>query len=372
MKNNIYNPVVLQTIIIYFFSDRNKLTLIIKGIIRYSFLIILLLLPITCCNSIEPPIDDVKPGRRDYSWMVDTVNYGEYIGQIWASSPTDIWAVGSGDYRYNIWHYDGNGWSTDSVFRNIAPDAIYGFSPNDIYISDGWSGLWKYDGVDWSHFVQLSKDGHTDIAIQNIWGESNNDFYVLGAYPDENLMLNYPVIAHYNGFTWEMLNTNGIIGGIVGYLYKNKPNGSIYIMVVGSKPGEFSDSTYIYEYIKGSFERIYTSAWVKGLQCNISHINGTVYFILGNRIATRFAGKFITMFTVDNNEFYQRIWGRSSKDIFLMMLDGLVHYNGTDMEYLFYYKQWGAHINGAALFEKEVFFLVNQGNLNLIYHGKLN
>lgn len=370
MKNNIYKRVLPQTIIIYFFSDRNKLTLIIKGIIRYSFLIILLLLPMTCCNSIEPPIDDVKPGRRDYSWMVDTVNYGEWIEEIWASSPTDVWAVGGGDYRYNIWHYDGNGWSTDSVFRYIAPGAIYGFSPNDIYISDGWSGLWKYDGVDWRHFVQLSKDGHTDIAIQNIWGESNNDFYVLGAYPDGDGFYNNPVIAHFYNGVWNILNTDGIVG-IINHLYKNNYDEKIYFSDIGYW-GDY-DSSYIYEHSKGKNERIYTSVRGKGTLCDISLINGTVYFILGNRIATRFAGKFITMFTVDNIEFYQRIWGRSSKDIFLMMLDGLVHYNGTDMEYLFYYDQWGSHIDGAAIFDKEVFFLVNQrNNLNLIYHGKLN
>lgn len=341
-----------------------------KEIIKYSFLIIFLLLPITCCNTIEPPIDDVKPGRRDYSWTVDTINYGESIEQIWASSPTDVWAIGESNYRYNIWHFDGNNWSTDSVFRDIAPGAIYGFSPNDIYISDGWSGLWKYDGVNWSHFVQLSKDGHTDIAIQNIWGESANDFYVLGAYPDGDGFYNNPVIAHFDNGTWDMLNTDGIVG-IITHLYKNNYDEKIYFSDVGYWADY--DSSYIYEYKKGSYERIYTSTWVKGLQCNISLIGGNVYFILGNKVSIRIHGIFVPVFTVDNSEFYQRIWGRSSKDIFLMMLDGLVHYNGSDMEYLFYYAQWGAHINGAAIFEKDVFFLVNQrNNLNLIYHGKLN
>jgi len=40
---------------------------------------------------------------------------------------------------------------------------------------------------------------------------------------------------------------------------------------------------------------------------------------------------------VENPNFYQRMWGRNSKDIFLLMTDGLAHYNGTDIEYLFYF-----------------------------------
>ena len=56
------------------------------------------------------------------------------------------------------------------------------------------------------------------------------------------------------------------------------------------------------------------------------------------------------------------------------MTDGLAHYNGSDIKYLFYFnhpdaKPW-TQIYGAALFEKDVFFLVDEPptNLTLIYH----
>ena len=117
---------------------------------------------------------------------------------------------------------------------------------------------------------------------------------------------------------------------------------------------------------------LYKNEWVQGLQADISLINGEVYFALGSEIAIRVDNKFQTVLKVDNPNFYQRIWGRNSKDIFLMMVDGLAHYNGTDIQYLFHYP-FHTQVFGAALFDNDVFFLVykSQGNLNLIYHGKL-
>ncbi|MFZ2325024.1 MAG: hypothetical protein WAV89_15185 [Ignavibacteriaceae bacterium] len=107
----------------------------------------------------------------------------------------------------------------------------------------------------------------------------------------------------------------------------------------------------------------------------LSFINDEVIFVLGNRIARRVNDQFYTIVNVDNSNFYQRIWGRNTKDIFLLMIDGLAHYNGTDVEYLFYFNQTPrTQIYGAALFEKDVFFLVDETNtsLSLVYHGKLN
>ena len=57
------------------------------------------------------------------------------------------------------------------------------------------------------------------------------------------------------------------------------------------------------------------------------------------------------------------------------MTDGLAHYNGSDVVYLFYFNRTPrTQIYGAALFESDAFFLVYEANtgLSLVYHGKLN
>ena len=75
---------------------------------------------------------------------------------------------------------------------------------------------------------------------------------------------------------------------------------------------------------------------------------------------------------VDNPNFYQKIWGRNTKDIFLMMVDGLAHCDGTDIQYVFRYGL-GTQVFGAALFDQDVFFLIyeSQTGLSLVYHGTL-
>ena len=133
-----------------------------------------------------------------------------------------------------------------------------------------------------------------------------------------------------------MFNTNGI-KGIVEHLYKNGLDNKIYLRLTKIGDATTFDSTIIYEYMNNKYINLYSSIESKGLQADISLINNEVYFVLGNKIAIRRNNQFQTIITVDNPNFYQRIWGRNSKDIFLLMTDGLAHYDGSDIEYLFYF-----------------------------------
>src|SRR5690606_15325101 len=96
----------------------------------------------------------------------------------------------------------------------------------------------------------------------------------------------------------------------------------IYLQVINMGNGEYYDSTLIYEYMQTKFKQIYGSIWTQGLQADISLINGEVYFVLGSEIAIRRNDQFQTVLKINNPNFYQRIWGRNGKDIFLMMVDG--------------------------------------------------
>ena len=220
----------------------------------------------------------------------------------------------------------------------------------------------------------MTKDGHSDIVFSDIWGETTTDFYISGAYPDSIIgAYNNSVIAHYYNEEWTLLTSVGLVG-IVGHFFKCTINNKFYIETYRLGGSLHPDSSLIFEYSGGKYNEIYSSIWTKGLQASISLIDGEVYFILGNKIAKRESDAFQTFLQVDNSNFYQRIWGRNSKDIFLGMTDGLAHYNGSDVEYLLDLSKNKILVGGAALFEKEVFFMVYESstNLNLIYHGKLN
>lgn len=346
--------------------------IIIKCAIPFGLIILLLF---NSCDSPTEFIDNTVPGRRDYSWTIDTLNApGNSYYDLWASSPTDVWTVSGSNWEQSIFHFDGNKWSSSQIVGLFGIDGLWGFAANNIYVGADNGSIWKYDGNNWNLFARLKKDGTDYILFQNIWGESPNDFYAFGAGPDSNGGFNNSVIAHYLNGNWNMLNTDGIIGN-VGHLYKNKLDNKIYLNTYRIGNGEYFDSTLIYEYSKKTYKQLYSSVWTKGTQADLSFIDGEVYFVLGNRIARCVYNQLETYLNVNNPNFYQRIWGRSAKDIFLLMTDGLVHYNGTDLKYLFYFNVTPAtQIFGAALFQKEVFFLVKEARThqNLVYHGKLN
>ena len=75
-------------------------TVFITAIVLYS-----------CNDSSVNPLDNLLPGRRDYTWEADTIkipnNYSADLRVMWGSSPTDIWVAGpSYTYKYTMWHFD--------------------------------------------------------------------------------------------------------------------------------------------------------------------------------------------------------------------------------------------------------------------------
>lgn len=189
-----------------------------KRAIILSIVSVFLFISFSCKeNGITPPED--KPGRRDYTWTVDTIgasNKAYY--RLWAASPTDVWATSPEDLSKSIAHFDGARWITYYVPGMNNPGSIYGFAYNNIYIAADGGGIWKFDGANWTKFAQLSVAGQTDIAFNDIWGESSNDFYAFGGYPDTNRYFNNSFIAHYYNNNWLVMDTKNI-NGLVAKLF---------------------------------------------------------------------------------------------------------------------------------------------------------
>jgi hypothetical protein len=333
------------------------------------------LLIFNSCDSPTEFIDNTVPGRRDYVWTVDTLDVTDnFYYNLWGSSPTDVWTVSASNWEKSIFHFDGNKWSSNQVTGLFNITALYGFAADNIFVGADNGSVWRFDGNSWKLFAKLHKEGTDYFLFQNIWGESPNDFYAFGSGPDENGLFNNSIIAHYLDGVWNMLNTD-VLKGNVAHLYKNSSDNKIYFRLTKVGGIQHIDSTIIYEYTGTKYYKLYSSIETKGLQADISLIDNEVYFILRNRIATRRNNQFQTILNIDNPNFYQRIWGRNSKDIFLLMTDGLAHYNGTDFEYLFYFNVTPqTQIYGTALFPKDTFFLVDEFRTRkrLVYHGKLD
>lgn len=346
---------------------------------KIYFLIIFIISAIlltTCKDNPSSPPEDTEPtSSRNYSWTIDTLNCPlDPMFRMWASSPTNIWTTSNGAWEQSISRYDGIRWKSRGIQGIAAPWAIYGFDSLTVFIGSSNANIWKYDGENYSLFVHFDLSEYDNLVNENIWGKSADDFYAFGAGADSNGNYNVPFVAHYLNGEWTILDMQGLIG-LVSQLYR--VDDKLYLRLIKIGGVVSVDSTLLYEYSDQKFKVLFRSKWAQGYTANISLVDDQVYFIFGNTVAVRDGDHFNILFTVNDSKFYHRLWGREPNDIFLLKSDGLAHYNGSNFEYLFHFSHMNelpwTQIYGAALFEKDIIFLVYEPtvNLNLIYRGKL-
>jgi hypothetical protein len=115
-------------------------------------------------------------------WSAMTSPTLEGMNDIWGFSDDDVFAVGA---EGAVLHYDGNAWS---VVSNLATwlGAIWGTSASDLYaVGDV---IFHYDGSTWSTMASPTGAGA-------VWGTSSSDLYAVGGD-----------ILHYDGSVWNMMS----------------------------------------------------------------------------------------------------------------------------------------------------------------------
>jgi hypothetical protein len=339
------------------------------NMIKYILLIISLTIVFLelSCNS--NPVASEEPGRRDYTWKVDTLTVPNgdlfYLFSLWGSSPTDIWAVGSGSTALvTLWHYDGAHWSrnTSSISSNLM--CVYGFSQNDVWVTSSPGGIYHYNGQQWSLAYANSIPG-TYPGFDNIWGDASNDVYAVGAI--DTISGGYKgEIAHYNGSSWNLVAISDYRVGFNGIKRGVKESNKYYL--VGTRFESMGDTSKVFVLDSNSLIEIYSGT----KRINVNEINGRIYF-------TQAGGKQILKYTNSSFQVWKDfsssditlglLWGRNELDIFTQAyksgIYGLGHYNGTDWTLLYEMK---AAISDIAIFEKDIFILSSN---RIIIHGQL-
>ncbi len=107
---------------------------------------ILLIIPSGCKKApTEPGKDNPPPGRRDYTWTVDTLTkslcaYGMFLfSNVGHIQLQDVWCIGVDGYidKECILHYDGSTWKKLFLFRiKILIHELY----SDLQTDDFWVG----------------------------------------------------------------------------------------------------------------------------------------------------------------------------------------------------------------------------------------
>ncbi|MDO8609764.1 MAG: hypothetical protein Q7R95_04395, partial [bacterium] len=249
----------------------------------------------------------------------------------------------------------------------LAPTAIFGFAPNNVWIGGRGGEFWFYNGNSWTKKSVITIEGYDWISIENIWGDSPNNIYAVGFA--ENSETYQSVIAKFDGVQWQSLGTSQMRKSFIKIQRGTKTSNKFYILGIGFEQF-FDDTSYIYEFDGIKLSEIYkglaNSSEIGGLE----NINGEMYFLNGSKIL-KYVNNSFQLFLQINEP--AAIWGRNSKDIFLGKIDGIAHYNGIDIEYLHNFNNPGIKITDGVVFDKEIFVLAADYNsgLNFIYRGVL-
>jgi len=251
--------------------------------IKLLFILILTIALTQSCDTTEPPVDDLKPGRRDYTWEVDTLNIPfTYLYKMWGSSPTDVWAVGpGGGLDKTIWHYDGEEWRTDGISRPISPRCIHGFASNNIWIAGAEGRVWNYNGQNWSESLHYENEDLTFIHFMEIWGDTPNDIYAVGFGDSSNVRIG--LIMHYNGTEWKRVNF-GFNKTTFARIRRGTKTGRNYFIWGVLQNSSGSDTTKLFEFNRLTLKEIYSDVFRIATGNYIQVINDEVIFTIGNVI----------------------------------------------------------------------------------------
>jgi hypothetical protein len=130
----------------------------------------------------------------------ETGNTWLFVGDFWAASGDDAWAVEATTDRTDqiadagsILHWDGVRWTIAK--EGVGADAIWGGSATDIWAVGPLGKAWHWDGATWS----MIPTG-TTLQLRGVWGTGPNDVWAttLNDY-DPNAT---DVILHWDGVAW--------------------------------------------------------------------------------------------------------------------------------------------------------------------------
>ncbi|MGB8319066.1 MAG: hypothetical protein WCE54_13120 [Ignavibacteriaceae bacterium] len=309
----------------------------------------LLFLSIISCNTTEPPEDNLQPGRRDYIWTMDSLKSDLWFGlsDMWGSSPTNIWMVAGGITGWDcLWHYDGVNWTRYNEYLNPALNTVFGINPDEVWIGDTYSTIWKFDGNTWKIFQTFSLSGFDHIDIGSIYGTSQNNLYAVGAADNYDGSGYKGVVLRYDGTRWSFLNIPEIR---VGFHKIRKIKNGKYLIWGETNNNGFLEKLFVFDG-NNNLKEIYSDYPYPG----IYEMNGDTYITINSKIYKCENDQLVLWKEFPGTSYTGVVLGRSEKDFFGAGCDGILHYNGTDLINIYQTEQ--LDLWGDLIFDKDVFF----------------
>jgi hypothetical protein len=238
----------------------------------------------------------------------------------------------------------------------------------------GWlahgAGIWHYNGVEWKQNFVYDIEGSYSITVDDIWGAAPNDIFACGTigYWDGSIILFRGFVLHFDSKGWREVVRAQFDSQ---FLTVRKEQNKVYVLSYGISGGDVE----FYEVKGNTLNKISSNKRSQIRWANLSMMNEKCYFVIGQEIFRYINERFIKIFSIAQDEFGNQIFGRNENDFFLLMFNGVAHFNGTDVEYLYHFSPPSINLmKNAVIFEREVFFcgLSRLDWSNVVLHGKLN
>ncbi|MEJ2636838.1 MAG: hypothetical protein P8184_16300 [Calditrichia bacterium] len=300
---------------------------------------------------------------HELQWEVFT--FGGYSGDSYLLdaaivNDNNIWAAGKIDgdslnprMDYNAVHWNGQQWELKRLlyggnFWTIR--TVYAFSENDIT----FASFIHWDGT---HFVQMPiPEVLMGWGSNTIWGTSSRDYYMAG---------DFGTIAHYNGTTWQKLES-GTETPIVD-MWGSRRNGKTVILAAVSTKEPYADIKLlsispggVHDTLQNGLTQIVYSVWFNE--------NSPIY-IAGDGLREFKKGRWQEVPIPPY--FTHKIRGTAINNIFVLgAFDFVAHFNGMNWHYYTDFPLSYGALVGVAVTENLVVIVGDDGRRAAVVVGR--
>lgn len=329
------------------------------------------------CDSTDP-VDELKPGRRDYTWTVDTlanIAPSNSYFELWGYDAQHVWVAGdSWDLDKNILEFNDASWRALPLPPQPpapAPWALWGIDVNNIWAAD--YSFWKYNGTEFQYYNKYSINGYSRILVNDIYGTDLNHLYAVGNAEDDSTGHINPFILQFANNQWK-LKKIAVLKGIFVQVRVSKSDPNALFLLFYNDNYSGNDYYRILKYQNNNFTELHNNELNIHDNPWITTLNGEVAFGWDRKVYYLFNGQPKLFYDFSSTiKLYSAFWGRNTKDLFFEATGGVGHFNGEDIQVLYPINK-KFYIMNCLFFNNEVFILYYEFESFKFYvlRGKLN
>ena len=289
----------------------------------------------TISSSNPQNITTLDTTSHDFEWEIYTIKSPYGSGMLFDAviiNENDIWAVGEiysdsaqPSKCYNAVHWDGQQWELKRIKTNACGGvdypsivAIIAYTSNDIFFAHVDGSISHFDGVDFMNDCNLITQ--LNGSAKKIWGVSGDDLFVVSGNG---------FIAHYNGSSWQKLNSGTDLNIYDIWGEVNPLTGKTEILAIASSWPQSLDEVKLLR-IENYLVYPVSVAGLPIAMTNLWFMPGKRYYLVGDGVYyTRKLGEPWVQDPDHPLIFKSGIRGHNINDILIVGGFGLVsHFNG--------------------------------------------